>query len=870
MTSVAARASSAARRRGGLRWATTAAAALLVVPLGLWPAQAVAADVMQAQWRVPDTAATGVEGEIAHRAHPSPAASSARQDPPVAPTAGHVAALSALADGDALGALAHLSALPAPERGAARVEREALRAKALWRLGRFSSADAAFERLEAADPRGDHLPSWFVAGERAQLALEWADRVSDPERRRAIVAAGLEYVARALRHRKVPERPLLELLRVDLRVRAYRSVAPDGRRAAARRLDRDAARFLDRYPNAPRAPEVALVRAEAVAVVRGPKAGIEALRAVHLEWAGHPASDDALRLAERLAAEHGLRVPRLSRAESLAYATRARRLRWYEASRAALDGLLAEPNLPPAFRRSVLRERAYTAYRQRDYAQCAADLRELRRYTASVHGDLVRCYERAHQYDEALAAVLDRAKARKGRSRAAYLWEAVGLAFRAGFYERTLAHLDAYREVSRGHRVESSFYRGMALLRLGRADEAAEAFEVFARSRRYDPRARYLLARSRLYSSSSDERAAAVAELRELAEERPFDYYGMWARVHLRRLGEPVDPPPAARRPAALERPPELGEVLTVLDGLGARYGDALPALRRARAFLGAGRFEAARREVRRAARTVRNLKLRLRGGRMYRARSEALERGLSWHREFRTPRLAHSRELRAVVRDRAALEDLERRLFVVAYGLDEPYDALRTGAVGADPYGMRWYVPAYRRTVEAAAARWGFSPSHLWALMYTESRFRRFVVSPVGARGAVQIMPYTARRLAERLGEIPVGGTFDPDRLYDIETNVRLAAYYLAELAVKFRGQMPLAYGSYNGGPVNVGRWVVAKASRPLPLDLSVEEIPFRETRRYVRRVMETEAIYTFLATGDLPLWDLEVDPRVRRNIDF
>lgn len=844
--------------------------ALLAAGPGLWPESAGAAEAMQAQWRVPETVAAGAVGEIAHPVNRRPSAAPVHQPAVGAPAPGHAAALAALADGDALGALAHLSALPAPERGALRVELEALRAKALWRLGRFAAADAAFERLEAADPRGDHLPSWFVAAERAQLALEWADRVQDPERRRAIVLAGLERVARALGHRKVPERPLLELLRIDLRVRAFRTAAPHGRRAAARRLDRDAARFLDRYPNAPRAPEVALVRAEAVAAVRGPKAGIDGLRAVHLEWAGHPASDDAWRLAERLSAEHGLRVPPLTRAESLAYATRARRLGWYGASRAALDALLADPDLPPAFRRSVLRERAYTAYRQRDYARCAADLRELRRHTAAVHGDLVRCYERAHQYDEALAAVLDRAKTRKGRNRAAYLWDAVELAFRAGFYERTLEYLDAYREVSRGHPVEASFYRGMALLRLGRADEAAEAFEPFARSRRYDPRARYLVARSRLYSSSSEERAAAVAELREMAEERPFDYYGMWARVHLRIRGEAVEPPPAARRPSALERPAELGEVLSALEGLGERYGDALPALRRARAFLGAGRFEAARREVRLAARTVRDLKLRVRGGSMYRARSEALERGLSWHREFRTPRLGHSRELRAVVRDRTALQDLERGLFVVAYGLDEPYEALRTGAVGADPHGMRWYVPAYRGTVEAAAARWGFSPSHLWALMYTESRFRRFVVSPVGARGAVQIMPYTARRLAERLGEIPVGGTFDPDRLYDIETNVRLAAYYLAELAVKFHGQMPLAYGSYNGGPVNVGRWVVAKASRPLPLDLFVEEIPFRETRRYVRRVMETEAIYTFLSTGDLPLWDLDVDPRVRRNIDF
>ena len=306
------------------------------------------------------------------------------------------------------------------------------------------------------------------------------------------------------------------------------------------------------------------------------------------------------------------------------------------------------------------------------------------------------------------------------------------------------------------------------------------------------------------------------------------------------------------------------------LDALSAEFGEVLPAVGRARTLLAAGAVEEARRQVRLAARTVRSLAARLRGARTYEAKSEALGRGLSWHREFRVPRIRYPRGLRSVLRDEEAAARLREGLFVVALGLDEPYDALRLGPSDGDPFGMRWNLPAHRRAVEAAAARWGFDPSHLWALMYTESRFRRFVVSPVGARGAVQIMPYTARRLAERLGWIPVGGTYDPDRLYDIGENTQLAAYYLAELAVKFHGQMPMAYASYNGGPHNVARWVVAKTSVPAALDLFVEEIPFRETRRYVRRVMETQARYVYLATGDLPLWHGTVDPRVRRNIDF
>ena len=185
--------------------------------------------------------------------------------------------------------------------------------------------------------------------------------------------------------------------------------------------------------------------------------------------------------------------------------------------------------------------------------------------------------------------------------------------------------------------------------------------------------------------------------------------------------------------------------------------------------------------------------------------------------------------------------------------------------------YKSRWHPRAFRATVEREAGLRGVDPTQLWSLMYTESRFRRHVVSSVGARGAIQIMPNTGELLAARLGETLT----DTDTLFDIDTNVHLAAYYLDELLDKFHGQPAMAYASYNGGPFNVERWLEAKADRSgggqaLELDVFIVEIPLRETANYTRRVLEVQAAYNLLYRGELPRWQNTVDPAVESNIDF
>jgi soluble lytic murein transglycosylase len=75
-------------------------------------------------------------------------------------------------------------------------------------------------------------------------------------------------------------------------------------------------------------------------------------------------------------------------------------------------------------------------------------------------------------------------------------------------------------------------------------------------------------------------------------------------------------------------------------------------------------------------------------------------------------------------------------------------------------------------------------------------------------------------------------------------EINIRFGAWYLKELLRKFHGHPILAVASYNAGPQAVSRWVKLRAG--VATDEFVEEIPYRETRHYVKTVLSNFAIYT------------------------
>lgn len=150
------------------------------------------------------------------------------------------------------------------------------------------------------------------------------------------------------------------------------------------------------------------------------------------------------------------------------------------------------------------------------------------------------------------------------------------------------------------------------------------------------------------------------------------------------------------------------------------------------------------------------------------------------------------------------------------------------------------WPAP-FPDAVREATASGAVEPGLLYSLMREESSFRPDVVSIAGARGLLQLMPSTAERLARAL---PLPG-FTADDLFDPRTNVRLGADYLASLLRQFAGRTSAAIGSYNAGPHVVVRWSPDAGAED---DEWVEEIPYEETRAYVKRVLRSAQAYRVL----------------------
>ena len=135
------------------------------------------------------------------------------------------------------------------------------------------------------------------------------------------------------------------------------------------------------------------------------------------------------------------------------------------------------------------------------------------------------------------------------------------------------------------------------------------------------------------------------------------------------------------------------------------------------------------------------------------------------------------------------------------------------------------------------------------------ESLYNPTALSPVGAMGLMQLMPKTADRLARQLGLGPV----DREDLFEGDFNVRLGVAYVGELLRIYEGNRIQTVAAYNAGRDAVERWI-AKFGHRAP-DEFVELISYKETRRYVKRVITSYRIYLdlYATTCSAPYLDTD-----------
>jgi soluble lytic murein transglycosylase len=125
-----------------------------------------------------------------------------------------------------------------------------------------------------------------------------------------------------------------------------------------------------------------------------------------------------------------------------------------------------------------------------------------------------------------------------------------------------------------------------------------------------------------------------------------------------------------------------------------------------------------------------------------------------------------------------------------------------------------------------------GVDAALIAAVIYSESKFSD-QTSSAGARGLMQITPEAADYIEKQSG----GTTFKLSDLSDPELNIRYGTFLLHELLDRYAGDEAAALAAYNAGPGNADEWGGA--------DLTVEAIPFPETRAYVEEVLEKRDEY-------------------------
>jgi soluble lytic murein transglycosylase len=138
----------------------------------------------------------------------------------------------------------------------------------------------------------------------------------------------------------------------------------------------------------------------------------------------------------------------------------------------------------------------------------------------------------------------------------------------------------------------------------------------------------------------------------------------------------------------------------------------------------------------------------------------------------------------------------------------------------------------SYREPLVAKAAAEGLDPALLAALILQESSFDPAALSRAGARGLMQVIPATGRKLARDL-RVP----FRRAALHDPKTSLDFGTLYLRQMRDRYHGRSERMLAAYNAGPHRVDAWTALRPDQSA--EEFVEGIPFTETRNYVMIVL-------------------------------
>lgn len=147
-------------------------------------------------------------------------------------------------------------------------------------------------------------------------------------------------------------------------------------------------------------------------------------------------------------------------------------------------------------------------------------------------------------------------------------------------------------------------------------------------------------------------------------------------------------------------------------------------------------------------------------------------------------------------------------------------------------------YPKKYQEYVEKYAKEYNVDPLLIFSIIKAESNFDKDAKSASKAKGLMQIMDSTAIEIANKIDEPILDET-----LFDPEKNIMIGTKYYSELLDLYNGNMLLALTAYNAGIGNVTNWITSGI-----IDengSNIENIPYKETNMYVRKIIRNYKIY-------------------------
>ncbi len=556
-------------------------------------------------------------------------------------------------------------------------------------------------------------------------------------------------------------------------------------------------RFLTRYPDHPGVPRARYLLGEALLSGGDTR---EAARIFHLVWVLTPASSYAEEASRqlRVLADTGITVPVPTQGERVDRAERLLGAGLMDAARTEAEVLVAEGASGELLLRALRIVMEASRRTGRDEGALVAANQGLAAAPAERRAawllDLARLQQRRSR-DEALAT-LDRLIRDHPKSTEA----PEALMFKARLLEGAARQADAeavYTRVAAGY--PDGDEGAAALWRLGwfawfrgshdRSTSSWNRLLAIPAGQPYREAATYWLGRS---YERRGEMAQAVRQFSQLARDAPRTYYGLLAsRRGLRGSGAAKSPPALPSLPADPLEPLQADARFVKVEAL----------------------------------------------------RSVGLQDYADEEMEDMTRRsLGEPRRLYAL----SAAYAQESRYHLALRILRRHFQSMARSGIDSVPriFWEMFYPLGWRTELSEAASRASVDPYLVAALVREESSFYPLARSRVGARGLMQLMPDTARGVAQSR-QIPFR---DVAMLDEPGVNLDIGATFFAGLLKEF-GDARLAAAAYNAGPARVREWWAARRSDDV--EVWVEQIPFNETRGFVKRVMLSWEEYRRLYGG-------------------